>query len=471
MSEFIDNRDLEAVHILNPRIDRAKLKKFVANERADFISARPNGFSHNSKQEVRQNGAGFWNGVPQHWMLDWPTPFPLYIAKAKDVKIKDIDGNELIDLCLGDTGAMFGHSPDAIETALKTASENGLTAMLPSQTADWVGAKLSEIFGLPYWQMALSASDANRFALRVARAATARQKILVFDGCYHGAVDETTVQLDKNGKTIAKPSLWGSAFNPAINTVCVPFNEIELLAVELKTQEIACVIMEPALTNCGIVPPIAGFLEEVQKLCEETDTLLLMDETHTLSTGYGGYSRAFGLKPDIFVAGKAIAGGVPCAIWGFNAKVKDGLEIARSALPSGHSGVGTTLGGSLLALTALKASLENLVTPETYAGMIESAAKLENELKNISDEFALDWSIIRIGARLEIVFSKEIPKNADEMRCLFDYELEEAIHLGLINRGFLVTPFHNMLLAGPNLSQDTPVQYGNAMRQIIKEII
>lgn len=470
MSEFIDQIELEKPHILNAQIDRAKLKNFIAQNRANYIEARPKGFFHNNISQ-NNNNKGFFCGVPQHWMLDWPLPFPLFVESAKGVKIKDIDGHELIDLCLGDTGAMFGHSPDEIANALEDASKNGLTAMLPSQNAQWVGQKLVEIFELPHWQIALSASDANRFALRVARLATTRQKILVFDGCYHGAVDETTVCLDKNGKTIAKPSLWGSAFDPSINTYCVPFNdEIELEAA-LSGGDIACIIMEPALTNCGIVPPKNGFLEFVLDCAKKYGTLVLMDETHTLSTGLGGYSKVNNLKPDLFVAGKAVAGGIACAIWGFSNEVKNKLQNARENLPSGHSGIGTTLGGSLLQLSALKASLESLMTKATYEKMIENAKKLESELINIINNLSLDWSIIRIGARLEIIFSKKIPSNADEMREIFDHELEEALHIGLINRGFLVTPFHNMILAGPNLTHENILLYSKAVQEIISSIL
>lgn len=471
MSELIDQIELNHSHKICAQIERAKLKTFIAQNRAAYIEARPKSFFKNA--EIGNNGikGGFWGGVPQHWMLDWPIPFPLQIESAKGIKIKDIDGNELIDLCLGDTGAMFGHSPQIIAKALDEAGKSGLTAMLPSQYSDWVGKKLCEIFDLPNWQLALTASDANRFALRVARLATGRQKILVFDGCYHGAVDETCVCLDKNGKTIAKPSLWGSSFDPALNTYCVPFNDkIELEAV-LCAEDIACIIMEPALTNCGIVPPQADFLEFVLKTAAKHGTLVLMDETHTLSTGFGGYSKVHNLKPDLFVAGKAIAGGVPCAIWGFSDIVNDKLQKARKDLPNGHSGIGTTLGGSLLQLTALKASLENLLTKETYQKMIENCKKLEQELNNIIEKFSLDWSIIRIGARLEIIFSKKIPKNADEMREIFDYELEEALHLGLLNRGFLVTPFHNMILAGQDLTDENILLYSKAVQEIISSIL
>jgi glutamate-1-semialdehyde 2,1-aminomutase len=455
---------------LSKRVNRERLKNFLATQRADYIAARPKSFEAHEIKGKSGKANGFLGGVPQHWMLDWSTPFPLQIKSAKGCKVVDIDDNELIDLCLGDTGAMFGHSPEIIASALRDAADNGLTAMLPSQYSNEVGQKLVEIFGLPYWQLALSASDANRFALRVARLASGRQKILVFDGCYHGAVDETIVYLNGRGKTNAKPSLWGSAFDPASNTYCVPFNDKEELYAALIGEDVACIIMEPALTNCGIVPPQDGFLEFAIETAHKFGTFVLFDETHTLSTGYGGYCRIHKLEPDLFVAGKAVAGGVPAAIWGISEDVKNRLEDARAVLPAGHSGIGTTLGGSLLQMGTLYASLNQLVTPETYGKMLATAQLLEDGLNKIITEFGLDWSIIRIGARMEIIFSKTIPQNADEMRAIFDHELETALHLGLINLGFLVTPFHNMLLAGPNHTQENILNYAQSVRQIIGQI-
>lgn len=446
-------------------IEGQALAHFIADETKAFIAARPKGLA---QSKTIQNG--FMGGVPQHWMLDWPTPFPLYVQSAKGVNITDIDGNKLVDLCLGDTGSMFGHAPDCIKTALDEIGETGLTAMLPSADANWVGGKLKEIFGLAHWQLALSASDANRFALRAARLATARQKVLVFDGAYHGAVDETTIELDENGNTIAKASLWGSAFDPTQDNICVPFNDEAALKDALSAGDIACIMMEPALTNCGIVPPKLGFLEYVLKTAREFGTLVLMDETHTLSSGLGGYCRVHNLSPDIFVAGKAIAGGVPCAIWGLSESVKQSLDSARAKLPGGHSGVGTTLGGSLMSIKALRASLSNLMRPEIYDDMINSAKSVQVELEKLFKEFGLNWRIIRIGARFEIVFSSSIPENAKQMKATIDHELESALHLGLLNRGFLVTPFHNMVLCGPNHAQDLAINFANAMREILIKI-
>jgi glutamate-1-semialdehyde 2,1-aminomutase len=444
-------------------IDRNKLQAFLSHERGAFARTRP----QCAARATHENG--FFGGVPQHWMLDWATPFPLVIAQAQGTTMTDIDGHTLTDLCLGDTGAMFGHSPAPVAKAVGEVAMAGFTTMLPSADTDAVGALLKARFKLPYWQVTLSASDANRFALRAARAITGRTRILVFDGCYHGAVDEAGVELAA-GQTRAKPTLWGQAYDLAEVSVCVPFNDFEAVEAVLASCDIACVMMEPALTNCGIVPPVAGFLDHVRKATRDYGTLLLIDETHTLSTGLGGWCATYGLEPDIFVAGKAVAGGVSTGIWGFTEAVKAGLDLARARLPAGHSGVGTTLAGSSLQMAALKACLGDVMTHETYDDMIASATQLEDVINQIIDDFGLGWSVVRLGARLEIIFSAHVPRDAAAMRASFDQDLEAALHLGMINRGFLVTPFHNMLLTGPGLPSDTASRYGAALVSILSEL-
>jgi glutamate-1-semialdehyde 2,1-aminomutase len=444
-------------------IDRSKLEAFVTREREAYAAVRPK-----SAARVGQDN-GFFGGVPQHWMLDWATPFPMVVERAQGVAITDIDGNSLTDLCLGDTGAMFGHSPGPVAAAIIERASAGLTTMLPSKDVAEVGKLLQAHFKLPFWQVTLSASDANRFALRVARAITGRTKVLVFDGCYHGAVDEAGVSLGADGIE-AKPSLWGQAYDLADVTVCVPFNDFDAIEAALSNGDIACVMMEPALTNCGIVPPVAGFLDHVRDLTRQHGTLLLIDETHTLSSGLGGWCGTYGLAPDIFVAGKAVAGGVPTGIWGFTVAVKAGIDLVRARLPSGHSGVGTTLAGSSLQMAALKACLSEVMTAATYDDMIATAIALEDAINDIIAQFHLPWCAVRLGARLETVFAAQIPINAREMRASFDNELESAIHLGMINHGLLVTPFHNMLLAGPGLPNDTASRYGSALSSILAQI-
>ena len=417
-------------------------------------------------------------GVPMHWMRDWPTPGPLAVRSALGHRLVTADGHELIDFCLGDSGAMFGHSPAPVAQAIAAQAAQGLTAMLPSMRTAAVGRRLAEVFGLPRWQVALSATDANRFALRWARAVTGRPKVLVFDGCYHGTVDDTLVDMaaDDRGdpgrrwRTVTRHSLLGQVHDLAAGTVIVPFNDAQALRDVLVTGEIACVLTEPALTNCGLVLPATGFLHDVQQACRDTGTLLILDETHTLSAGWGGCTRTMGLAPDLLVAGKAIAGGLPCAVYGFTAALGDRMEAAKRAAPDGHSGIGTTLSASLLAMAALEANLSAVMTPATYADMLERAAQLESHLVAVIRRAGLPWCVTRLGARMELQFCAEPPRDAAAARAAFDDELERCLHLFQLNRGVLLTPFHDMLLVAPGVGERDIERVASNLEAFVTEV-
>lgn len=350
----------------------AAAKRILAEETTTFTRQRPG-----SQKLFAAPSSGFFNQVPQYWMPDWPMPFPVVIAKAAESEVWDIDGNHAIDYCLGDSGAMFGHGPQPILNALAEASTMGLTTMLPSKDLDAVGRLLRNTFGMPMWQVTTTASDANRFAFRVARAVTGRKKILVFDGCYHGAADETLVDL-VDGQTVARASLLGQTVNLAETTVSIPFNDVAALEATLKGGDIACLVAEPVMTNCGMILPLPGFHKALRDLTRETGTLLHIDETHTVSTGFGGYTKVHGLDPDIFVVGKPVGGGMPVAVWGMTDDVATRLDAARAATTgSGHSGIGTTLSGSALQLACLRACLEEVMTAETHARMNHLADMVE----------------------------------------------------------------------------------------------
>lgn len=391
---------------------------------------------------------GFHGGVPMHWMRDWPLPFPLLVERAEGATLWDADGVALADFCLGDTGAMFGHSPPPVVRAVHAQVARGLTTMLPGPDARVVGALLKQRFGLPRWQVAATATDANRFALRVARAVTGRPKVLVFNGCYHGTVDETFVRLI-DGQPTHRPGLLGQAVDLTANTRVVEFNDEGALAEALSARDVACVITEPVLTNCAMVLPQPGFLDAVRRLTREAGTLLLVDETHTISTGPGGYTAAHGLEPDILVVGKPIAGGVPAAVWGFTDDVGERLDAVRAALPPGHSGMGTTLSANALALAAMRATLEEVATPAAYRHMDALAARLEQGLAAIIARHGLPWHVARVGARAELVFTPEPLRNGGQAEALDVHALEQVLHLALLNRGYLVTPFHSMMLCCP----------------------
>jgi len=385
--------------------------------------------------------------VPMHWMRDWSTPHPLFVRRARGVELEDVDGNGYIDFCFGDTGAMFGHSPPAIVRALAEAGADGITAMLPAARVARVGEKLANLFGLPFWQVTQTATDANRAALRWARAVTGRARTLVFDGCYHGTVDETMVRSWEGG-TRPRAGLIGLNHDVSAATDAVPFNNLLALEKVLARGRTAAVIAEPVMTNIGMVLPEAGFLRGLREATRRHGTLLIIDETHTLSSARGGYAQAQRLEPDIWVCGKAIAGGMPCAVFGFTAAVEAGMRRVQQDRAGGHSGMGTTLSANALALACLEACLDELMTPANYQLMHDTAAYLSEGLGRVFSAEALPWHVARVGARLEFGFGKPPLNGAESEREAWP-ELEHAIHLYLLNRGLLLTPFHNMMLCSP----------------------
>ncbi|MCU0831807.1 MAG: aspartate aminotransferase family protein [Rhizobiaceae bacterium] len=420
-----------------------RIAAFKAREDAVYASRRPR-----TRAMLDAAPSAWLSGVPMHWMLDWPMPFPLLVEKAWKAHLRDCDGHELNDFCLGDTGSMFGHSPAPVAKAIRRQARRGLTAMLPTPDALAVGALLTERFGPFHWQMATTASDANRFALRVARAVTGRTKVLVFNGCYHGAVEETFVKL-KDGKTSPKPGLVGQANDLTQHSVVVEFNDAAGLEQALAAGDIACVITEPVLTNTSMVLPEPGFLEDVRRLTRAHGTLLLIDETHTVSTGLGGYTRVHGLEPDIFVLGKPVAGGMPAAVWGLSAEVARRYGMFNAAREPGYSGIGTTLSGNPMQFAAMRACLSEVMTEKNYARMDRLAARLADGLSRVIAGRGLPWHVVRVGARVEFICAPGPLKTGAEAYASHRPHLEAAIHLGLLNRGCLIAPFHNMMLVSP----------------------
>lgn len=434
----------------SPWPDPAALAALQAGERERFLAAHPT-----SRVLAERCAAHYLFGVPLHWMRDWPNPVTLFVRAAQGAALTCVDDHAYVDFCLGDTGAMFGHSPAPVAQAVAAQAARGLTCMLPAEVAARVGERLTQRFGLPYWQLAMTASDANRFVLRWARAITARPQVLVFDGCYHGAVDDTLV--DRNpatGATVRRRSVLGGVHDHHAFTRVVPFNDLDALDAALADGQVAALLAEPALTNFGLVPPAPGFWEAAQALCRRHGTLLVLDETHTLSSGVGGYARTHGLSPDLWVAGKAVAGGVPCAVYGFTAEVAARMRAAKDAAPEGHSGIGTTLTANALALAALDAALEHLHTPASYAAMARAADALEGGLNARLRRRQLPWTVTRLGARMELQFMPATPRHADDVRHHAQPALEASLHLFLLNRGVLLTPFHGMMLCSPATGDD-----------------
>jgi glutamate-1-semialdehyde 2,1-aminomutase len=445
-------------------ISREAVEHMLESERAAYVARHPR-----SRALAERGGRHWLAGVPMHWMSDWGTPFPMHIATARGAELEDVDGNRFADFCLGDTGAMFGHSPPALSAALEAQARRGLTTMLPGEDATVAGELLASRFGLQYWQMAQTASDANRAVIRWARAVTGRPAILVFDRCYHGMVDDTFVRLDA-GVVGNRPGLGGQAADITRHTRCVEFNDLAAVESVLKTRDVACVLAEPVMTNAGMVLPEPGFLDALRRLTRKHRTLLAFDETHTLSSGIGGYSRIAQLEPDFLVAGKAIAGGFPCAVYGFTAELEERIRGVLAAKPSGHSGIGTTLAGNPMAMAALRACLEQVMTPAAYAHMIAMAERLEDGLEQLVEVEHLPWHVQRVGARLEVGFTREPPRTGRQSIDSLPPLLPDAIRLFLLNRGLVITPFHNMMLMSPVTAVSSVDRLGSAWAQCVNEL-
>ena len=388
-------------------------------------------------------------GVPMPWMIRWAGGFPVFAADAQGARFRDVDGHEYVDFCLGDTAAMTGHSPEPTVRAIAEQASRGITLMLPSENAIWVGRELARRFGLPRWQFALTATDANRFAIRLARELTGRPKILVFNWCYHGSVDETFATLD-GGTVVAREGNVGPPVALAETTRMAEWNDTEAISRELAHGDVACVLAEPALTNIGIVLPGAGFHDALREATRAAGTLLIIDETHTICAGPGGYTAAYGLDPDLLTIGKPIAGGVPAAAYGFSRKVAERLEeLMPRDERADTGGIGGTVAANVLSLAATRATLDEVLTEEAFAHMIALGERFEAGVAEAIESHDLPWHVTRLGCRVEYLFRRERPRNGTEAAAGGNPELDRLIHLYALNRGILLTPFHNMALMSP----------------------
>jgi glutamate-1-semialdehyde 2,1-aminomutase len=429
-------------------LDRSRLSSLLVEEEEFFHKTHPT--SHNLYQRARQSLHG---GIPMLWMIRWAGSFPVFVKEARGAHFTDVDGNSYIDLCLGDTGAMTGHSPDATVHAIQGQIQKGITLMLPYEDVIWVGEELQRRFGLPYWQFALTATDANRFVLRMARMITRRPKVLVFNYCYHGSVDESFIVLDEEGTPMSRPNNIGPPVDPLLTTKVIEFNDVAALETVLSAEDVAAVLAEPVMTNIGIIHPEPGYHEALRALTRKYGTFLIIDETHTICTGPGGYTRAQGLEPDFLTIGKPLAGGVPAAVYGFTEEVGNAFSERLDVNDADAGGIGGTLAGNALSIAAMKATLENVLTDEFYSKAIDLQEGFTEGVESVIQEFDLPWIVKRLGNRSEYWFRPTPPRNGGEAFAAIDHELDRYMHLFALNRGILMTPFHNMALLSPEATR------------------
>jgi glutamate-1-semialdehyde 2,1-aminomutase len=448
-------------------IDRDRLAHLLARERRSFDDRNPrSGLAYAQADRL-------FGRVPMTWMNKRAGGFPLYLATAHGAHVTDVDGHSYVDLCLGDTGAMAGHSPEPVVAAVRHRLEElgGATAMMPTEDAAWVGAELERRFGLPYWSFSLTATDANRWAIRLVRALTGRPKILFNSYCYHGSVDESLIVRTASGGAMSRPGNVGAPGDVLETSRVAEFNDLDGLDRELAHGDVAAVLMEPALTNIGIVLPEPGYLEGVRELTARHGTLLILDETHTFSAGPGGVTGALALSPDMLTIGKAIAGGLPCGAYGLSAHLAD-RALKRVDLDLvDMGGVGGTLAGNPLSMAAARATLGEVLTDGAFAGMIALGTRLAEGLRSTITDAALPWSVSQLGARAEYRFASPAPRDGTSSEAAADPELDDLLHVYAANRGVLLTPFHNMALTCPATTESDVDLYLEVFHEAVAELM
>ena len=443
------------------QIDRNRLRQLLSAEEERFAATHPR-----SKELAERARRSLLAGVPMNWMVRWAGRFPVFVTEAKGAHFRCVDGHDYIDFCLGDTGAMTGHAPDVAIEAIADRIRHGVTFMLPTEDAIWVGEELQRRFGLAYWQLALTATDANRFALRLARAVTGRPKILVFNWCYHGTVDESFITLE-NGRARPRPGNTGPQVDPTLTTKVIEWNDLAALEAALAPGDVAAVLAEPALTNIGIVHPQPGFHDGMREITRRTGTLLIIDETHTICAGPGGYTRAHGLKPDMLTLGKPIAAGVPAAVYGLTEELAARVQAMSEYATADTGGIGGTLAGNALSLAAMRVTLSKVLTEDAYRHSIALAERFTAGVEGAIRDFGLPWHVNQLGCRAEYWFCPEPPRNGGEAAAAVDGELERYMHLAALNRGILMTPFHNMALIAPQASEGDVDRHSQVFRESV----
>jgi glutamate-1-semialdehyde 2,1-aminomutase len=438
-------------------IDRSRLDDLMDRELVRFRERHPR-----SRELAEDAKASLLFGVPMNWMTRWPGDHPVFVDRAEGARFWDADGNVFVDFCLGDTGGMAGHAPKVSVDAIAEQAARGITLMLPTEDASWVGREMARRFGLPYWQFCLTATDANRFAIRWARQVTGRSKIVVHNWNYHGSVDETFATLDAD---------VGPPVPLAETTRVVEINDLEALERALAEGDVAVCLFEPALTNIGIVLPDPGYHEAVRELCTRFGTLLLIDETHTISAGPGGCTKAWNLQPDIVTIGKTLGAGIPSAAYGLSEELSHRVYEHTDWRNADVGGIGGTLAGNALSLAAMRATLGEVLTDEAFERMIGLGERFEQGVRDVIASHALPWHVVRLGCRVEYLFRPDRARNGEEAAAGQDEQLDPFIHLYLLNRGILMTPFHNMALMSPATTAEDVDRHTEVFAEVADRLV
>ena len=452
-------------------LDSAAVQAMLEREQQSFAQRHPV-----SCRRFAEGQQYYLYGAPSHWMRRWAGGFPLYAESASGAHLRCVDGFDYVDFCLGDSGGMCGHAAPAVTAAVAAQMAHGATLMLPTADAQWVGAELARRFGLPYWGFTTSASDANRAVVRIARMLTGRDKVLVFNGCYHGSVEEAHVGLE-GGKVVMRNGIHPNAVDHARVSKVIEFNDVAGLEAALVPGDVACVLAEPFMTNYGMIEPQPGFLDALRAITQRTGTLLIIDETPTFSSGPGGYTGRHGLQPDFFTLGKAVGGGIPVGLYGVSQAVAERMwQLVPKVNPtavrqSAHLGFGGTLAGSALQLAAVRAVLEQVLTGDAFERMIALAEGLARRVRAIVAAYGLPWYVAQLGARVETMYAANAPRDAADVARGRNGALESLLHVYFMNHGVLITPFHSMLLMCPATAPADTDRYVEGLEVFCAELV
>lgn len=420
-------------------VNRAKLSAQLELERKSYTEKHGK-----SLQRKAERSEVLLYNAPMNWMQQWPMEFPITVECGEKHKITDADGNEYIDFCLGYSAAFPGHGSGEVAKALGNTMTGGMVYTMPSGLDAETGALLRERFGQDYWGFALSATDANRFIIKLSREITGRKKILVFNGCYHGTVEETFA-MGEGGETQTREGNIGIGVNTAETTTAIEFNDPAALEAELRKEEYACLLLEPAMTNCGIIHPAAGYLESAKALCGKYGTVFIIDEAHTITADYRGYAKKHELRPDVLILGKCIGGGFPAGVYGVSENIKNRIDRILRVEYSDTSGIGGTMTGSVMAMAGIKAALTYELTEANYRKAEKNTETIADGIRRIIKDYELGWSVVTLGARFDIWFTERPGVNAAEAFGCHDADLYEYVFTALVNRGYIMSPYWNIL--------------------------
>ena len=405
-----------------------------------------------------------------HWMRKWPGGFPVFVAEAKGARFVDVDGIEYVDFCLGDTGAMTGHAPDADAEGGDRPVSQGDHAHAPERGRAVGLGRADPPFGVSSWQFALTATDANRFTIRLARHLTGRSTILVFNWCYHGTVDETFATLGADGVVRARSGNLGPPVDPAVTTRVVEFNDLDALERELAHGDVALVLAEPALTNIGIVHPGAGLPRRAPR-------------AHAAARHAARDRRD---AHDLLRPWRVHAGARPRARRRHDRQAdrrrhpRGRVRVLRGGRRASHGANrargrrrrrrGRDAGRNALSLAAMRATLGEVLTEEAFARMIPLAERWTEGVEAGIAESGLPWHVTRLGCRAEYLFGPDRPRNGAEAHAASDAALERYMHLFALNRGILLTPFHNMALMSPATTEADVDRHTEVFREAVLEL-